>query len=296
MRFASAIPIANCLSCAIESSQHCSWRWYPTVARHTLSDTVGRAKAICLLQLSPVQPCSCHEAVRSMWWPRGWGPLLDGQSIWESKTVEFRMQAYQPALQDRNSAENSLWCGAICRTAVSWRSVDCTRRDTLRQDFFVEETECDILDSRPFDVLPAVSNRSERVALQHDIHSCMKLKCWQRWWWMRLMELPTNAAWSMHVCALEAKNLQKNWEIPFITSGVISQHYRIGKPHQLSEVVNVRFPSWSQVAWVVRPGSGWVVGVVSIDSTKKPCQRRIQRCSAKMILHEYMVSCWASRF
>ena len=84
------------------------------------------------------------------------------------------MQAYQPALQDRNSAENSLWCGAICRTAVSWRSVDCTRRDTLRQDFFVEETECDILDSRPFDVLPAVSNRSERVALQHDIHSCMK--------------------------------------------------------------------------------------------------------------------------
>ena len=113
MRFASAIPIANCLSCAIESSQHCSWRWYPTVARHTLSDTVGRAKAICLLQLSPVQPCSCHEAVRSMWWPRGWGPLLDGQSIWESKSVEFRMQAYQPALQDRNSAENSLLCGVV---------------------------------------------------------------------------------------------------------------------------------------------------------------------------------------
>ena len=52
------------------------------------------------------------------------------------------------------------------------------RRDTLRQDFFVEETECDILDSRPFDVpLPAVSIGSERVAIQHDMHHCMKLKC-----------------------------------------------------------------------------------------------------------------------
>eukprot|EP00434_Breviolum_minutum_P015538 symbB.v1.2.013682.t2/scaffold971.1/size148033/10 len=63
---------------------------------HTLSDTVGRAKAICLLQLSPVQPCSCHEAVRLI------NPHCKIETV---------------------------------------------------QDFFVEETECDILDSRPFDVV-----------------------------------------------------------------------------------------------------------------------------------------------
>ena len=198
----------------------------------------------------------------------------DGQSIWESKSVEFRMQAYQPALQDRNSAENSLWCGAICRTAVSGRSVDCTRRDTLRQDFFVEETECDILDSRPFDVLPAVSNRSERVALQHDIHSCMKLKCWQRWWWMRLMELPTNAAWSMHVCALEASNLQKNWEKNRSLLEVWSHFAAI--QHIIGKASSAFWGRERQIPIVVSGGLGgkarfrlgrW--GRFSIDSTNK---------------------------
>ena len=197
-----------------------------STARHTLSDTVGRAKATC---------CNHHLCNHVAMKPRGRCDGREGEVDFQlARAFEsLRLSNSNAGLSTRTARLKQCWelsVVLLCNFPHSYIMAEWTakaRRDTLRQDFFVEETECDILDSRPFDVpLPAVSIGSERVALQHDMHHCMKPKCWQRWWWTRSMELPTSAAWSMHVCALEAKNkkLLKVWS-HFAIVNKLYNHY-----------------------------------------------------------------------
>ncbi len=80
-----------------------------------------------LLQSSPVQPC-CHEAARSMWWPRGWGRFPAGQGI-ESKTVEFECRLISPHCNIETVLRTQ--CGAVVQfsTQLYHGWMDCKGKE-----------------------------------------------------------------------------------------------------------------------------------------------------------------------